>query len=119
MPNIPRYTRRKVVQPVGKAPVPISAADTGAEAIGAGLQGVGKGVSNIGEAVAKLELQKQQIRDNAALATANEDYDKAVRDIIDEARRTTFSSIEQFDEFRKRAETDLDSSVQNSISKMS
>ncbi|KKN78882.1 hypothetical protein LCGC14_0346540 [marine sediment metagenome] len=119
MPPIPKFRAKITPQPVGKAPLPVGAADIGAGAIGQGLQAIGRGVSDIGQALLKVELDKQKIRDDASLASANGDYDKFVADRIDEARRTTFTSIEQFPEFRKQTEADLDTQVGLSISKMS
>lgn len=119
MPPIPKHTAQITPQPVGTAPLPVGAADIGAGAIGQGLQAIGKGASDIGQALFKIEQDKQKIRDDASLASANGDYDKAVFDKMDEARRATFTSIEQFNDFRKQAELDLDSQVDTSISKMS
>lgn len=119
MPDIPSYRRKITPKPVGKAPLPVGAADVGAGAIGRGLRWLGQGIGDIGRSLFQIEQEKQRIRDNASLASANGDYDKAVADKIDEARRTTFASIEQFADFRKQAESDLDAIVQSSIGKMS
>jgi hypothetical protein len=119
MPNLPRHRATITPQPVGKAPLPVSAADVGAGAIGQGLGAFGRGLGDVGQALFQVELDKQKMRDDASLASANGDYDKAVFDKMDEARRTTFTSIEQFNEFRKQAVSDLDSQVATSISKMS
>jgi len=119
MPNIPSYQRRITPKPVGKAPIPLAAADVGAGAVGRGLQRFGRGISNIAKSIFQIEQDKQVIRDNASLASANGDYNKAVADKINEAKRTTFTSIEQFIDFRKQAELDLDAIVKSSIGKMS
>lgn len=119
MPDIPKYYARITPKPVGKAPIPLAAADVGAGAIGRGLQRLGRGISDIAKSIFQIEQDKQVIRDNATLASANGDYDKAVADKINEAKRTTFTSIEQFADFREQAEADLDATVQLSIGKMS
>lgn len=87
--------------------------------IGRGLQRLGRGLSDIAKSFFQIEQDKQVIRDNAALASANGDYDKAVADKINEAKKTTFTSIEQFADFRRQAEADLDTTVKSSIGKMS
>lgn len=119
MPPLPKFHARITPKPVGKAPLPVSAADIGAGAKAAGLGVIGKGIGDIGQELLQVELDKQKIRDDASLASANGDYDKAIADKIDEARRTTFTSIEQFNEFRNQTVLDLDSQVDSSISKMS
>jgi hypothetical protein len=119
MPDLPKHTRQIVPKPVGRAPLPVGAADIGAGAKAAGLGVLGRGISDIGQDLLKVELEKQKIRDDALLASANGDYDKAIADKIDEARRTSFTSIEQFNAFREQSELDLDESVNTSISKMS
>ena len=70
MPKIPTYYAKGRKHTIAGAPIPIGAARSGAEAVGAGMASMGQGLSNLGQAIASVELQKQKIRDDAAIASS-------------------------------------------------
>lgn len=119
MPDLPSYHRKITPQPVGKAPIPLAAADVGAGKIGRGLQWLGKGISDIAQSLFAIDEDKQRIRDNALLASADSNRNDQIAKSIDEARRMTFSDIVQFDMFREQAEADLNAIEQASLKKLS
>lgn len=78
MPDIPSHKRKITVKPVGKAPLPVSAADVGAGARGAGLQAVGKGVGDIGNVLFQIKQEQLALSDaiNETKANAYIDSEK-------------------------------------------
>ena len=82
MPDLPKYHRQITVKPVGKAPLPVSAADVAGGAKGAGLGAIGRGVTDLGNVLAQIKREQVVLNDEINKTKANA-YIKTERDRFD------------------------------------
>lgn len=110
MPRIPSYRQQQLPSTnIGAAPLPVSAANINAGVIGKGLSAVGKGIGDIGEFLFKIEQDKQQIRDEAALADALSQDNNWEFQKQQEFRDKVYTNIGQINEDRKNVANEYDS----------
>jgi len=80
LPKIPTYQRRITPRPVGKKPLPVSAADVGAGAIGAGYERLGASLSRLGSQLLQIKTAEDVAQGVAEYNNLINEYTLSLKD---------------------------------------